>query len=164
MDESCCRHSAQIYKLKNGDALLSLLNGVGTGIYVNKLFLLHLNDHGILKAYEFKSRDLFQQAYKKIKLESDAKSGNVIIKDKNQKNHIIKFSSEDISFNSTYPVLSADQLKYKFGEIPRIFFVVALITTENDCENFLGEISFDLKYHFKNEKISFYLSNLQKVQ
>ncbi|MBR1735360.1 MAG: hypothetical protein IJ730_08015, partial [Alphaproteobacteria bacterium] len=129
LNESCCRSSAKIYKLKNGDALLSILQSVGTGVYINKLLLLHV-EKGKLYPQKFSIEELFSKAREQIKLvvDNSAKLVKLI-----NKNYEISFPVEEqyLDITSLKAVFSPNQINYDLGDSPKVSFVISLIKKEN---------------------------------
>ena len=170
LDEICLRNTAKILKLKNGDALLSLLQGVGTGFYVNKLFVLHINDEDNIVPFEVKIDEIFKQVKEKTELnlsfekkvvtvtdpESHQSASFFLTKDLNS-----RIKSKDFDVGQWVPCYSPSQLSYNLKKTPKVSLVTSLMNEKTGVEHFLGEVSFDFDYRIKGKELLFELSNLE---
>ena len=172
LDEICLNDTAKILKLKNGDALLSLLQGVGKGFYVNKLFVLHVDDDGKLTAFEVKIDEIFEQVKEKTELNLSFEKRVVTATDTdNHKsasfflNERIKsmMNSKDLDIGQWIPCYSTSQLSYGFQEVesPKVFMTVSLMNEKKGTEYTLGEVSFDFEYRIKCDELLFDLNNIE---
>ena len=175
LDESCERSSAKIMKLENGDALLSLLQGVGTGVYLNKLFVLHLNSNGYLIPFEIKIDDIFRIVKKKTNLNFNVERKIVTFSEKEAKNRKLisfflpnelnnKIKFEKFKRSKWIPDYSRDIIEYDFQKSPKVNLVVALNRDGVDSEDLIGKVSFDFAYKIDCKNIFISLSNPEIVE
>ena len=173
LDEICLRDTAKILKLKNGDALLSLLQGVGTGFYVNKLFVLHIDDENNIVPFEVKIDEIFEQVKERTELTLSFEKKVVSVTEPKYHRSLSFFltkdikeamKSKDFDLGRWVPCFSPTQLSYDLKEVPKVLLSISLINEKTNVEHYLGDASFYFDYNIKRGEFSFNLSNLEIVK
>ena len=149
------------------------MQGSGTGVSLNTLFILKTNDQDKHVCFKINSDQIFEQA-QKILLFKKLDEDKVEIQDrKTCKAITLSIPADDIkyikksSLNWNRYLYSREQLSFEYASDHLIVSLCVGIYPENYAgEIFLGSISFDFGYQINayDNTISINLSNLQKVE